>query len=135
MGLTLVCLLVREPSTAVARDFEINGLPTEFRPSADFYPQAMRRKGIAGRVSLAYSIDGKGRAQNIVTLASDDAGFESAATSLVRSIRFKVPDDWTASGHDWRRYRIQVNFRIEGMANLPTWEEGGDAIIVTAGFR
>lgn len=119
------------PARGDAVEIKINGVPTASRPTVEYYPHDLRRKGLAGRVAIAYSIDGKGRTKNIVALASDDARFERAAIKMIGDTRFKVPADWEASGNDWRRYRIQVNFLMSGMGQLPIWEDGSEAIILT----
>lgn len=124
-------LLHSGSSQARRFEFKLNDLPAERLPGRHFYPHHLSRQGVTGRVSVAYSIDGRGVPKNIAVLGFDDHRLQDAATNVIKDLRFKVPADWEATGRNWHRYRIQISFLIKGMAVPPTWEEGSDNIIIT----
>lgn len=129
--LATMALLQPGSSQADGFKFKLNDLPAERLAGRHFYPHHLSRQGVTGRVSVAYSIDGRGIPKNIAVLGFDDHRLQDAATNVIKDLRFKVPADWEATGRDWHRYRIQISFLIRGMATPPTWEEGSDNIIIT----
>jgi len=79
----------------------------------DYYPLQAKRRGLEGVVSIAFSIDGKGRVVNPAVLYSDTDDFSAKALRLLSVARFAVPSDWEGSGKHDVRYLISIRFQLK----------------------
>jgi len=128
--------VVPEEQPAAAREpthtaFEEGMLPIKRHPEKEYYPPHLKRLGIVGRVSLAYSVNAKGRPENISMRFSDHDDLEKAAKSMLQDIRFKVPSDWVDSGGSSRRYRLGFIFQFAGKPKPPPFEDESPSIEIT----
>jgi TonB family protein len=78
---------------------------TEFPPDKDMYAAEARRKGVEGRVLVAFDIATSGRAQNISVIWAEQPLLQAASVRLLSQTRFEVPSNWSKSGA-WRRWRV-----------------------------
>ena len=130
MALATIALIAGcAASPARKPDFELNGLKVRVIGNHDYYPPALRRQNIGGRVSLNYSVSAQGIPERIAVLVSDNEAFEAGAEQLLKDWRFEVPANWAGGGGEWRRFRLQVTFVIEGTQPLPPLDEGPNVTV------
>ena len=63
--------------------------PTPVRTQAPRYPDALRRDGITGMVSISVTIDEKGAVTSATVTKSTNSGFDEPALDAVRQWKFK----------------------------------------------
>jgi TonB family protein len=99
-------------------------------PTKDYYPEKARRKDITGRVGLEYSLDAQGRPKGIVLSEPSGSMLDHAAKKLLSDSRFKIPDDWSATGGPTQRYRIGVIFELIGEPRVAPFEDKRPTVVV-----
>jgi TonB family protein len=89
----------------------------------DYYPPQAKRSGLEGVVSVAFSIDERGRIVNPSILYSDADVFSAKALRLLSVAHFAVPADWHSSGKDYDRYLFSIRFELLPLCGqLPHFE-------------
>ena len=63
--------------------------PTPVRTQAPRYPEALRRDGTTGMVSISVTIDEKGAVVAATVTKSTNSGFDAAALDAVKQWKFK----------------------------------------------
>jgi|HubBroStandDraft_4_1064222.scaffolds.fasta_scaffold548731_1 hypothetical protein len=86
------------------------GPPTFKTVVRAYYPAQAKRLGLTGCVGLEYSVDGKGRARNIVVIESGGQLLDDHAKALLSDEHFEIPADWLATGGPEKRYQVGVIF-------------------------
>jgi TonB family protein len=76
------------------------------------YPPEAMRDTRQGRVLVAFDITPTGATRNVSILWAEDDVFREPALRMVANARFKVPDDWSATGAR-RRWRVGVVYRLD----------------------
>lgn len=101
-------------------------------PSArDYYPPIAKEQGLTGRVGLECSVDGLGRAQNVVILESGGLVFDDAAVRLFSEQPFLIPPDWSATGGPKKRFRYGVIFKMRGKAGVAPFGDRRMTVVIT----
>jgi hypothetical protein len=78
----------------------------------DFYPTTSTRRGEQGMVGIEFSIDGKGRAQQLKELHAPSHDLAAAASAVLKEGVFRVPADWEVSGSHNQRFTMEVEFTL-----------------------
>ncbi len=77
-------------ASAIARaEAAFDEAPTPVRTLAPAYPEALRRDGISGMVSVAVTVDENGNVTKAAVAKSTNAGFEEPALQAVSQWKFK----------------------------------------------
>ena len=105
--------------------------PSLLPPSRDYYPSIAKEEGLTGRVGLECSVDGLGRAQNIVILQSGGLVLDDAAIRVFSEQSFLIPPDWSATGGPIRRFRYGVIFQLRGKPNVAPFEDRRITVVIT----
>ena len=136
LGINLACLGV-----ALAQETERPPLPAlSVSLGSALYPSAALKAELQGRALVEFSIDKKGRVDNATLLEAEPVGqFESTALTVVKKVRFTVPDDWRDSGATEQRYRLSVLFKLspcEAPACVaPVAHDGADDFLIVSAQR
>lgn len=81
--------------------------------NASAFPSAAIKSRTQGRVLVAFNIDKRGGVNKQDVVQSEPEGtFDSAALSVVKSIKFNVPKDWDSKGGPSHRYQLSVLFKL-----------------------
>ena len=105
--------------------------PSLLPTSGDYYPPVAKEQGLTGRVGLECSVDGLGRARNIVILESGGLVLDDAAIRLFSDQPFLIPSDWSATGGPNRRFRYGVIFQLRGKAGVAPFEDRRMTVVIT----
>ena len=110
------------------------GCETNYPPPPfllDHYPDQAKRQGLTGRVGLEYTVDNKGRRQDIVVLESGGRLFDKAAEAVVSDAHVRIPPD-PATSESGKRYRVGVIFELRGRAKVAAFEDGRETVVLIA---
>lgn len=99
--------------------------------SSDYYPAIAKEQGLTGRVGLECSVDGLGRARNIVIFESGGLVLDDAAIRLFSEQPFLIPPDWSATGGPNKRFRYGVIFQLRGKAGVAPFEDRRMTVVIT----
>ena len=105
--------------------------PSLLPTSGDYYPAVAKEQGLTGRVGLECSVDGLGRAQNIVILESGGLVLDDAAIRVVSDQSFLIPPDWSATGGPSKRFRYGIIFQLRGKAKVAPFEDRRMTVVIT----
>lgn len=105
--------------------------PSLLPTSGDYYPPVAKEQGLTGRVGLECSVDGLGRAQNIVILESGGLVLDDAAIRVFSEQSFLIPPDWSATGGPLKRFRYGIIFQLRGKANVAPFEDRRMTVVIT----
>jgi TonB family protein len=111
--------------------YEPKSLPSKLTTRAAFYPPEAHRRGLTGRVCLAYSVDTTGFARNVVVLESGSPLFEEQAKRLLSATHFDVPPDWDSTGGPKKRYRMGVIFNLTNKPKRPRFGDDIPTAVIT----
>jgi TonB family protein len=103
----------------------------KFPNTHDYYPPKARSKGITGRVGLEYSVDARGRAQNIVIVESGGPLLDAGAKKLAADGNYTIPANWAAIGGPARRLRMGMIFQLVGKPRVAPFEDNRPTVVVT----
>lgn len=110
---------------------------SRFKNDMDYYPASAKRRGEGGVVDLEYSIDSKGRAQDVRQLYSTSDVFYKSAMELLQRSSFDIGPNWAAMGYDKVRFTVEVAFAISESFPCkdppPARIPGGEQIYVCGG--
>lgn len=136
--LTLAVTVSCSPSGLVARltgpDDAARG-PSLLPSDRDYYPSLAKETELTGRVGVECSVDGRGRAQNIVVLESGGLVLDDAARKVFSDGRFLIPPDWSATGGPEKRFRYGVIFQLRGKADVPRFEDHRLSVVITGSAK
>ena len=105
--------------------------PSLLPPSSDYYPPLAKEQGTTGRVGIECSVDGKGRAREVVVVESGGLIFDDAAKKLFSESSFLIPPDWSAKGGPGRRFSYGVIFRLKGQPNVAPFDDHRMTVFVS----
>ena len=118
-----------EAEAATVEDFILDATPHSVGEA--FFPGAVARLGLAGRVSFLYSVNTKGRATGITLLEADSSDLAANARAVLVGYRFMVPADWSASGGPLRRFRVGFIYKLPGNPVPPPFADKRPTITLT----
>lgn len=101
----------------------------------DYYPPALRDRGVSGLVSLTYSVSATGVPVGIAVTKADHRAFARPAVRFLSDWRFKVPSNWTAVGGPNRRFRMRVKFLVTPIIPAEKWNPNDPLFTVTGHYR
>ncbi len=78
--------------------WELPKLPVFQFPTQEYYPETARRKGLEGRVLMAFDITPAGRAKNVTIVWAEDTVLGAWTKEIITGSHFSVPPDWGTSG-------------------------------------
>ncbi|HEY6925031.1 MAG TPA: hypothetical protein VI653_16270 [Steroidobacteraceae bacterium] len=88
-------------------------MPTKHVDSKEsFYPPAAMLHGEHGAVDFEYSIDGRGRIQDLRETHAESASLRDAARALLRKVTYEIGPDWTERGYEKLRFNLEIQFRL-----------------------
>lgn len=105
--------------------------PSLLPPSHDYYPPLAREEGLTGRVGLECSVDGKGKAQDVVVSESGGLILDDAARKLFTEGSFLIPPDWSSKGGPGRRFSYGVVFRLKGKPNVVPFDDHRMTVLIS----
>jgi TonB family protein len=76
------------------------------------YPPNALRKGVQGRVLVAFDITSAGVARNVSVIWSENHLLEEGVKDALYYARFDVPADWASSSGAWVRWRLGFVYRL-----------------------
>jgi hypothetical protein len=79
----------------------------------DWYPHLARSRGEQGVVDTDFSIDGKGRAQDLRVSYATSPDLTPEIADMVHSMFFKVPAGWETSASRALRFTIEIQFALQ----------------------
>ena len=92
-------LLLRSPLSVSKRETHKRETPsgritrlTPIKQADTVYPMGMEKTNERGRVTLEFTLDGKGRPQNPLVVLSTNKAFDAPALAAIRKYRFEKPD-------------------------------------------
>jgi TonB family protein len=133
-ALAIVChtnpVAPQESSTTTYESETLPGKPVSQLPP--LYPPTAMRRGLTGRVCLAYSVDARGRVENIAILESAGPILDARAEKALSDYQFDVPSDWVASGGPAKRYRMGFIFELSSMPKVPRFEYPVKTVVISA---
>lgn len=89
LRLTFAVVGIAVFSVPVRAEAAFDDPPTPLRTQAPRYPDALRKDGITGMVSISVTIDEKGSVAAATVTKSTNAGFDDAALEAVKQWKFK----------------------------------------------
>ncbi|HYM41776.1 MAG TPA: energy transducer TonB [Steroidobacteraceae bacterium] len=96
----------------------------------EWYPDRARNHREEGVVDVEYSIDGRGRPQDLRVTSAASADLRSAAADFVRMVIFRVPSGWESSTSRGLRFTFEAQFSI-APCHFPGDPRVADATLVT----
>jgi TonB family protein len=104
--------------------------------NSSFYPTAAKDARVQGRVLVAFNISKRGKIEKENVVEAEPLGaFEESALSVLKKIKFTVPDNWDDIAGPLQRYRLSVLFKISpcppDTCTAPkAYDESDDFVIV-----
>lgn len=89
LKVALASAILLAASTFARAEAAFDEPPTPVRTMAPAYPEALRRDGISGMVSVAVTVDENGNVANAAVAKSTNAEFEKPALEAVSQWKFK----------------------------------------------
>ncbi|HVP32641.1 MAG TPA: hypothetical protein VMT09_03250 [Steroidobacteraceae bacterium] len=78
----------------------------------DWYPHGARANGGQGVVDVDFSVDGKGRAQDLHVSYATSPDFTPQIADMVHNLLFKVPSGWETSDSRAERFTMEIQFAL-----------------------
>jgi hypothetical protein len=75
-----------------------------------YYPDALKRFGLEGKVLAAFDVGPDGRVTNLSIIFSDESAFENIVKEYMSGLRFEVPSNWANSANRFERYHMGFVF-------------------------
>lgn len=82
------------------------------------YPREALEAKIEGTVSLRYTVDYKGHVTDVQVISGIGHGCDEEAVRIVRSLKFRVPDDGKIKSRYSRK--VHIHFRLPGSPEIQT---------------
>jgi hypothetical protein len=102
---------VRRPEPPVAVAGAKSVMPPRFvSAGGDLYPAPAVRLEREGSVGITFRIDGKGRVHDVKQIFSDYLELGMNIAEFLNNCRFRVPEDWSASGNAKRQFTAEIQF-------------------------
>ncbi len=89
LKLALATTILLAASALARAESAFDEPPTPVRTLAPAYPEALRREGVSGMVSVAVTVDENGNVTNASVAKSTNADFEKPALQAVSQWKFK----------------------------------------------
>lgn len=89
LKLTLIAIALFAASVPARAESSFDEAPTPLRTQAPAYPEALRREGVSGIVSISVNIDESGNVAASSVSKSSNPAFDQAALDAVAQWKFK----------------------------------------------